>query len=213
MEGGVWLHTTNANAFLATVGSPNRVVGTQTGTPTDNFNDSYGYLNGVWRPNVEAIATIYKDPTIDAVSGMHEVELLFRLADSADSVRCYECNFSSVGGYSNIVRWEGAHVRGVGQTITGDFSILTFGSTFTAPQTGDQVKARSVTVGGTVTLTSWIKFAVANGGDGLTWNQLAQITDTTWLDGAPGIGMWLHSNDHFTDEPKIGFSTYAVTEI
>jgi hypothetical protein len=200
-EGGVWQHHSTLNANIITVGSPNRAVGTQVGGDR-NDSDSYAYLNGVWRPNVSAVATIYKDPTIDTTSGEHEVELLFRIGDTANTTRGYECNFSSVGLYSNIVRWDDV-----------SFKFLTFGSSFTPAQTGDQVKAECVTSGGINTLTSWIKYAVTNGGDGVKWKKLAQATDSTWLDGAPGIGMWLQDASQFANQQKYAFTSYFVTEI
>jgi len=200
-EGGVWQHNSLLNAKLITVGSPNRAVGTQVGGDP-NDSDSYAYLNGTWRPNVSAVATIYKDPTIDTTPGEHEVELLFRVADTSTTTRGYECNYSSIGLYSNIVRWDEV-----------GFKFLTFGSSFTPAKTGDQVKAECITSGRVNTLTSWIKYAVANGGDGVTWKKLARATDSTWLEGAPGIGMWLQDASQFANQQKYGFTTYSVTEI
>jgi len=191
-EGGAWHHTPNVYANLITVGSPNRAVGSQTGT--GGFNDSYAYLSA-FAPNVSVQATVYKDVTIDTVNGEHEVELLLRMADSGTTARCYECNYSSIGGYAQIVRWNGA---------LGDFSILADSGGFTAPVTGDVVKA--TIVGGTI--TSFIKRA--SGGD---FVPLVQFTDNVWTDGQPGIGMWLNTAAHFADEQKFGFTDFSVTDI
>lgn len=205
-EGGAWHHTTNANAFLATTTSPNRVIGTQAGsTVPENFNDSYGYLSG-FGPDVDAIATVYKDPAMDTTTS-HEIEILLRVTDGSDFAQVYECNFATDGSHAQIVRWDGAHVRGVGQTVTGDFTVLSSVS-FTAYKTGDKVRAKIV---GT-TITSYIQYAVANGGDGVTWNQLTTTTDSTWATGQPGIGMWLHGVLP-SSNPTYGFTAYQVCTV
>lgn len=193
-EGGKWFHTSNAWANIITVASPNRAVGTQTGTPTSTYNDSYAYLAG-FKPNVSAQATIYKDVTIDTVSGMHEVELLLRWSDSGTQVQGYECNFSSIGGYAEIVRWNGN---------IGDFTILADAGAFTAPVTGDIVR---VTISGG-TITTFIS-RLSGGG----FVQLAQATDSTFTTGQPGFGMWLQDAAGFANQQKFAFTSYSVTEI
>jgi hypothetical protein len=194
-EGGVWTHTPNPWAMLATTTSPNRAVSTQAGSGITD--DSYAYLNG-FGPNVAAQGTIYKDPSIVATNGGNEVELLFRMADSATTSRGYECNFSSNGSYAEIVRWNGAF---------NDYTKIVTGGAFApAPVSGDIVRA--TIVGGTI--TTYIKRL--SGGD---FTQMAQITDNTFTDGQPGIGVWFNiiAGNSVADRPKFGFTNFTVTEI
>lgn len=132
-ENGAWHHQSDAWAVIRTT-SDHRAVGTQNGSGV--FDDSYAYLLG-FPPNVTVSATIFKDPAIDGdPAGSHEVELLLRIADSADTVRGYECNLAFDGSYSEIVRWNGA---------LGDFTRLSHVTSFPSgtmpPVTGDIFKA------------------------------------------------------------------------
>jgi hypothetical protein len=62
-ENGAWTHLASPWAYLRTMASPQRVVGTQTGS--GGYNDSYAYLSG-FGPHVNVQATIYKNPaTLD----------------------------------------------------------------------------------------------------------------------------------------------------
>jgi hypothetical protein len=100
-----------------------------------------------------------------------------------------------VGAYAQIVRWNGN---------LGDFTVLGDAGAITAPVTGDIVRA--TIVGGTI--TTFIN-RLAGGG----WVQLAQVTDSTWTTGGPGIGMWLQDSSEFANEQKFAFTDYFVTEI
>ena len=199
-EGGMWVAPSVFNAVIATTTSPNRTYSTQAGSPT-NYNDSCANLNG-FKPNVMIQATIYKDPTIDTINGAHEAEILFRVAPGSTAMRAYECNWSSGGYYSQIVTWNG---------VAGSYTFLAgqTGSSFTAPQTGDVVRATIVSG----TITTYIQYAVANGGDGVTWTQLQTATDSTWTDGQPGMGMWFDSTGGGSNPQKYGFTDFYVTEI
>jgi hypothetical protein len=193
-EGGVWFHTRLNNAFIATVTSPNRAVGTQPGGQVLS-GDSFAYLSR-FNPNVSAQATIYKDPTIDTITGEHEIELLLRMVDTSTTSCGYECNMSSVGAYSQIVRWDPTSFT----YLAGQFS-----SSFSpAPVTGDIFIA--TIVGGTI--TTYIS-RLSGGGP----VQLQQATDNTYPDGQPGIGMWLADAAQVANQPKFGFTSYSVKQI
>jgi hypothetical protein len=191
-ENGKWKHTPNQWAFIETRTGPNRAVGTQTGS--DGFNDSYAYLEG-FGPNVELIATIYKDPTIDTTPGAHEVELLVRVADTGSTVRAYEANWSSTGDYQQIVRWNGP---------LGNFNELANTQFWTAPVTDDKVR---LTIVGS-TITAFIKRVGDSG-----YTQMSQATDSVWSSGAPGIGMWLDQAVLIAGQPKFGFKDLTVNQL
>jgi hypothetical protein len=176
-ENGAWHHQLNPWAVIRTVSGPNRAVGTQSGS--DGFNDSYAYLLG-FPPDVVVSATIYKDPKIDQdPAGSHEVELLLRMADTANTVRGYECNLAFDGSYSEIGRWNGKF-----GDFTGMSRVTSFPSGTMPPVTGDVFTA---TISG-----STIKVYI-NKNDGKGDQLINTATDSTWADGNPGLGMWLQS--------------------
>jgi hypothetical protein len=176
---------------LRTVASPNRVIGTQTGS--GGYNDSYGYLSG-FPPNVVAEAVIYKDPTIvgDA-SGSHEVELLFRVTDTANSVQAYEVNLGLDGGYTEIMRWNGP---------LGNYTAISHVESFPAntmpPVTGDVFKATCI--GNEINV-------YINKNDGRGDLLINTGGDNTYATGQPGIGMWLQGS---YSPAKYGFTSYSV---
>ena len=193
-EGNIWHHANFGNALIQTVTTPNRAVGTQSGS--GGFNDSFAWLSR-FPPNVSVQATVYKDPTIDTVNGAHEIELHLRMIDTSTQNRGYECNWSSGGFYSQIVRWD---------PTSFTFLAGQFNSSFTAPSTGDIVRADIV--GGTI--TTFIMYL----GSGV-WTQLQQATDNTYADGQPGIGMWLNTTAGglAAGQNKYGFTNFSVTAL
>jgi hypothetical protein len=207
-EGGVWLHTPNSWTNLATITTGvNHCVGTQSGS-SGHDDDSYAYLSSSKfnHSNYQVTATIYRDPTGSYTGGNSEVELHLRMSDDASNARVYECTFgfdNSNAGYNDIVRWNGP---------LDNFTFLNQQNTApnAAPATGDQIRA---TISGS-TITTYINYAVANGGNGL-WTQLAQVTDSTYTTGQPGIGMWflLAFGNTIADRPKFGFSYWEVLAI
>jgi hypothetical protein len=212
-EGTAWVHQSSSWAFIDILNdgvSPNRAVGSQTGT-SGHDDDSYAYLSPSltfgkplgFKPNYQITATIYKDPSGTYINGDNEVELLLRMSDvfGGNTTTCYECTWSVGGDYNDIVIWNGP---------LDNFTILNANGAFTAPQTGDQIRAKIV--GNTI--TTYINYAVANGGTGL-WQQLASITNSTYTTGQPGIGMWflLGGGNSVADRSKFGLTHWDVTEI
>lgn len=159
-EGGAWKHvgldwtlvdTDNGNAF-----------GTQTGT--GGYDDSYAHLSG-FPPDQEASAVIHREAVIDG-SCTHEVEILLRWGDATHDAHGYECNLAYDGGYSEIVRWNGAF---------GSFTYLARGSVPAGVHDGDTLRATAV--GTRITL-------YVNG------NEVIHADDPTFSTGDPGIGFW-----------------------
>jgi hypothetical protein len=192
-ENGAWTHLASPWAHLRTMASPQRVVGTQTGS--GGYNDSYAYLSG-FGPHVNVQATIYKNPAITGPRGSHEVEILLRLKDTATTVRCYECNLAFDGAYTEIARWNGAF---------GDYTTLSHVTSFPTgtmpPVTGDIYKASIV--GGLINV-------YINKNDGKGDQLINTWTDTTWTDGNPGIGMWLQGS---FDQTEFAFTSFTAKSI
>jgi hypothetical protein len=190
-EGGAWHHTPNLWAFINTVSSPNRAIGTQLGGGT--FDDSYAYLGG-FGPDVTCMATVYVDPTYIPTNGESELEIRLRVSDSTTQSFGYECNFSVGGFYAQIVRWNGN---------LGDFTFINQGTSYTAPATGDIVRA-DITGGN---IATYIKYASTGG---TTWVPLATGSDSTFATGQPGIGMWLQGT--VTNSSKYGFTDFTAVQ-
>lgn len=159
-EGGAWRRN-QSNAWTNVRTANGRAFGTN--GPADTYDDSYAQLSG-FPADVQAEAVIFRDPAL-RTGITHEVELLFRVSDTASSVRCYECLFAYFGGIE-IFRWNDQF---------GSFTLLGSASLGRELITGDVVKAAMVGN----TLTCYI-----NG------QLLAQASDSMWQDGQPGIGFF-----------------------
>jgi hypothetical protein len=132
------------------------------------YNDSYAYLSG-FPADQQASGTVH----IGSIDGgcTHEVEILLRWSDSANSATGYECNVAWDGGYAQIVRWNGP---------VGDYTYLDqYGSVPGGIHENDVVSASIV--GDQITLS-------VNG------TVRASAQDSTFSTGNPGIGFWRGSS-------------------
>src|SRR5262249_24597990 len=145
------------------------------------YDDGYALLSG-FSPNQSSSATIHLVGSIDR-SCMHEVELLLCWADGPHLARGYECNILFDGGYSQIVRWNGA---------LGDFTVLGGGS-FPGLKAGDVFSASIV----------GSRIAIAVNG-----NEIVSVNDTTYATGNPGIGFFRRECGANSD---FGFSSFATS--
>lgn len=175
-EGGAWINQSTNRTLVDTSGGI--AFGTQVGGA---FDDSYAHLTAAWPSADYTIeATVSKGST----SGIQEVELLFRVTDSAGSpnVHLYEINFAHNGQYVDFVRWDGG--------ISGpDFTYLIPSQTFNIPggvNNGDILRGRMVGN----KLTAWI-----NQGSGFAL--IGSASDTAgpnggavYTTGTPGIGFF-----------------------
>lgn len=179
-EGGQW-HRAN-NIFTNVRTANGRAYGTN--GVTNTYDDSYALLSG-FGPNQTAEAVVYRSNSL--VTGItHEVELLLHFADDSNGARGYECLFNYAGGIQ-IVRWDGQ---------IGNFTDLTpsnaqgYGRDLVS---GDVVKARII--GSVITV-------FVNG------QQLAQVTDTTYADGQPGISFFTRPGG---SSANFALDSYTVT--
>jgi hypothetical protein len=160
-EGGAWL---NSGQLWTKVRTANGLAFGTNG-PRETYDDSYAYLSG-YAPDQQSEAVIYVASNL--TGDAHEVEMLVRWADSAQSARGYECLFN-YQGVVQIVRWNGPF---------GNFSVL--------PGSGPGYLGRSLVTGDIVkatvignTITAYINGAL-----------ISRATDSMWTSGQPGIGFF-----------------------
>lgn len=179
-EGGRWLRN-RANPWTDVVTANGRAFGTN--GRNDTFDDSYAYLSG-FPPNVAASAVVFRDAALN-IDITHEVELLFRVADSHLSVRGYECLFAHFGSVQ-IWRWNDRF---------GDFTLL-----------GEARFPRELVTGDVVSASMAGDTIVCHVNDEI----VVQASDGMWRDGQPGIGFFTRpggNSAHFACE------AYSVTAL
>jgi hypothetical protein len=177
-EGGKWNRLGTSWTNVRT--TPGLAFGTN--GAADAYDDSYAYLSG-FSADQTAQATIYLASGI-STSETHEVEVLLRWADSAQTARGYECNLNFLGGVQ-VVRWEGG---------PGDFTVLGGGGVGNV-QTGDVLKATFT--GNTIQVY-------------YNDSPVCSVTDSKWTSGNPGIGFFKRPpglNNVF------GFSSFTASSL
>lgn len=156
------------------------------------YNDSTAVLAGTWGSDQLARATVY---TVNQTRALEEeVELRLRTTITAHSITGYEFDFrvtSDGSQYLVIVRWNGS---------LNNFTYLTpMSCTACGPglHNGDMVMATAV--GPKLTL-------YING------RQFLQATDSTYMDGSPGIGFWNHGGT-VGEDSDYGFTSFTASDM
>jgi len=149
-----------------------KAFGTQSGNDSNPFNDSVALLTGSWGNDQVAQATLYVTST--PASCCVEVELRLRSTITAHSSTGYEfgCSIASSSPYMGITVWPGEL-----QPTLNDYPTVAFRGD-TGCVDGDVLGATAV--GSTLTFFK-------NG------EAVLSGTDTTFSEGAPGIGFFLHN--------------------
>ena len=169
-ESGAWSSIDITRTRMATSGG--RCFGTQIGGA---FDDSVALLTGIWPASVQITGTVFRGST----SGIEELEILFRGANTSTTTTGYEINYAHDGQYVNVYRWEGG-------INLADFVPLIPENTHSIPgglSTGNQIRAQIQ--GDTIT-------ALYNKGAG--WVTVFSASDTSvgghakYASGRPGIG-------------------------
>jgi len=169
-EAGAWSNIDTTRTRMATAGG--RCFGTQVGGA---YDDSIAQLTGTWPASVQMTGTVFRGST----SGIEELELMVRGAQTSTTTTGYEINFAHDGQYVNVYRWEGG-------INLSDFVPLIVENTHSIPgglSTGDQIRAQMQ--GDTIT-------AFYNKGTG--WVTVFTASDTSvgghakYASGRPGIG-------------------------
>jgi len=181
-ESGAWSNIDATRTQMATANG--RAFGTQVGGA---YDDSVAWLAGTWPADLQLTATVFRG----ASSGIEEIELLLRGAQTANSTTCYEINFAHNGQYVNLYRWEGG-------INLSDFVPIVPENTHSISgglNSGDQVRVRIA--GDTVT-------AYYNKGAG--WVTIFTGSDTSvgghakYASGRPGIGAFKTSGSGALDQ-------------
>lgn len=180
-EGGIWLNgLTDGLDWSDVQTTPGKAFNTED-PATPGTPDGTAILKGTWGPDQTVTGTAFR-----GVSSANETEFRVRSTLSAHSCTGYEINFS--GGYTQIVRWNGAF---------GDFTVLADNHSFSL-QDGDKCK---VTIIGT-TITVYVD-------SGSGYAQVNTATDATFSSGNPGIGMFDGGGTVKTD---IGWTTFTASD-
>ena len=189
-ESGAWSNTDATRTQIASSGG--RAFGTQVG---GGYDDSVAWLTGTWPADVQLTATVFRG----SPSGIEEVELLLRGAQTSSSTTGYEVNFAHDGQYVNLYRWEGG-------TNLSDFVPIVPENTHAIAgglNTGDRIRVRIV--GDTV--TAWFD-------KGAGWVILFSGSDSSvgghakYPSGRPGIGAFKTSGSGALDQ--FSFEDFTV---
>jgi hypothetical protein len=189
-EGGAWTTQTGFNGVGGTAVQKANGIAFCTQTGNGGFDDSTARLSG-FGPDVRSSATIHLAPN----PTYHEVELLFRCAESGHGWRGYEVTISTwpygtndPNGGCGIVRIDGGtftyltNVKDIGHPVRQ-------GDVFSATCIGNVITAYCNDV------------------------EFMQATDSTYADGNPGIGFTGGSGDSGIEghNSDFGFSSFTVT--
>ncbi len=180
-EGGLWLNgLTDGLDWLDIRTEGGVAYGTRVGGLGDVI-DPTAILTGVWGQN----QTVEAGVVVNVGGAAKEIELRLNSTLTAHSSTGYEILYEVVGTIA-IVRWDGA---------IGNLVFLSDAQNLSrALVTGDVLKATNVD--GVIT-------AYFNG------EQVAQVTDTTYTDGAPGMG--LNNYGEATDPTDFGLSSFSAS--
>jgi hypothetical protein len=173
-ESGLWVNgkTTGLDWSDCNTKSSGSVVGTQT---SEGFTDATCLMNGPWGPDQTATATV----VITNNDAVDETEVRLRSKISSHSNSGYEANVT--GGYSEVVRWNGAlgdftslihcpGASGVGTSKScgpGSPSVTNGNNTLSANIVGSII---TVSVNGSVVATVTDPSPIANGAPGIGFN-------------------------------------------
>lgn len=179
-EGGLWLNgLTDGLDWLDIRTETGVAYGTRVGG-MDYAIDPTAILTGVWGQN----QTVEAEVVVNIGGGAKEIELRLNSTMTAHSSTGYEILFE-VNGKIAIVRWDGA---------IGNVTYIFDGQDLNrALVTGDVLKATNVD--GVIT-------AYLNG------EQVAQVIDTIYVGGAPGMG--LNNYGEATDPTDFGLSRFTA---
>ncbi|MEO8137819.1 MAG: hypothetical protein ABI831_28060 [Betaproteobacteria bacterium] len=167
-ESGKWINGKTAgvdwNNVQAVPGKAHASV--LSGNP-NRYNDSIAHLNTAFAANQFAQGSVYRAAGYSPGTSKHEVELLLRFQISANFARGYEVLWGH-SGYLAVVRWNGP---------LGDYTALYEAGDpgIGPPVDGDVLRAEII--GNVIRVYK-------NG------MQVASVSDATYANGQPGIGLW-----------------------
>jgi len=183
---------TQALDWTNVIATGGAAIGTQTGATGPPFNDSLLWLVG-YHSRQRSQARVKLNGVADAAT--QEAEVLVRFAGAGHLARGIEWNYSIFGAYEGLVVWNGA---------LNDFTPITSfpGSPIGALQDGWIMRLDAV--------GSLFTRSMSTDG-GLTFTPIGSpVTDTTWIDGSPGIGFWKNGG---TNNAAVGFDYWLAQEL
>jgi hypothetical protein len=177
---------------------PGLIFSDESGTSSNQYDDSTCILTGTWGPVQTVQATVFSQNQSEQY--FQEVELRLHSTISAHRCTGYEVMFRALhpGGYVSIARWNGP---------LGSFTYLNQkpNSNYKGIKTGDVVKA-SIDGNGLI-------IAYVNG------IEVIRAIDTTYSGGNPGIGFWLLPRGGLLrrglgkgTNPDFGLSAFTATD-
>ena len=189
-EGGAWVKASNVWQDLQTIGG---AVIAKNYVTEGLYDDAYRYLGGFPSNNYSVVAEIYY-PTKSALGG--EVEILLRVTDGPNFIKCYEFLFNTGAGSWQLVRWNGP---------MKDITVIHPGGTL--PTASQTAQIRADIVGSNIKLywraSSSNSWTLLNGSGG--------TNDGTHATGKPGIGIYVHAEDG--NRMNVGLKSYTVTAL
>jgi hypothetical protein len=189
-ENGKWINGGVAGLRWTNVRTtPGRALGTQSGTDSGKarYADSTAILAGTWGPNQTVQATVFVANASGASGVFQEVELRLRTNITPDSITGYEITASVhlTDFYISVARWNGplANWTPIGGSVSHPCV------------NGDVLKATMI--GSTIRVY-------------LNQVQMLQVTDSTYKNGSPGIGVFLQGATGLN--ANYGFSSFTATD-
>ncbi len=187
-EGGNWVNGQAAGLdwknFRTTAGF---AFGTQNGSGGPPYDDSTAILSGTWGPNQTVQATVRT--TNQRSDAYQEVELRLRTTLGAHVNSGYEINWRCThdgSQYQQIVRFNGP---------LNSYTYLADIRGGRGLYDGDVIRATMI--GNVITVYQ-------NG------TQIAQVSDSTFSSGSPGLGHWLRGPAETVDD--YGFTSFSASD-
>ncbi len=202
-EGGAWVkNPANPWSQMRLIGG--NAVGSQGvgGNSGNDYNDSYAINKArVWGSNYVLDAIVYRSASIG--SGNHEVELLVRMADDADSVRGVEVLLNK-DGLIQCFRWNdsfGSFTPPAGFTPTGNVNVgsVPNGARFAVKVQGNTISVYYSSDGSEPALQCTF--------------DMTEPGDFVWTNGDPGIGQFCRPAIEASNAAHFGFQFVTITKL
>ena len=196
-QGGIWLNGGVNGTDWGNVQTTTNLAsgaGAQN-TGADTYGDPIAILNKPWSSNQQASGVVYANSSASSGACCKEVELHLNMSVSAGNITGYEidCSLTSGTQYLVIVRWNGPFANPTNSN--NGFTVLyTDNSVYC--QSGDTLSATNING----TITGYI----THGG---VKTQEVQTTDSTYTDGAPGVGFYDTLDTNWT---QFGFTSFSA---
>lgn len=192
-EGGMWINGQTAGLDWKNFRTSGGIAfGTQDGTGGPPYDDSTAVVSGAWGPNQTVQATVH---SVNQQTGnvYEEVEIRLRTTITAHNMLGYEIMWR-VNHDGTQYHQIGGNLGPINSNIPALIDLRAQNG-YRGIFDGDVVKASIV---GNV-ITSYINGV-----------QIAQVTDSHFSSGSPGVGHWLHGPGNLVGD--YGFTDFVATD-